>query len=398
MATIRIRRGTKANLDTILGTVPLLDGEIGYCTDTEEIYVGNGSAHHLIGKAFVQATEPVGIDGRVWHDTDDNSTWVYAEGAWQGIGGDLDAIADGTTYGRVLNTELDNNHVTRLSNHDASSTVTLTDLTTHLADTNSHNDLNDATTSTSTLWSSSKISTEISAVVSGIDPQESVKSQVNFVTTEPNTPAIGDRYINTASGTSSIEGQTVTANYIYEWNGTNWTETPTSEGMFTWVEDEDVAYVFNGSWFVFASSVSHDSLSGLDGAGSNYQHITDAEHTAFGDLIGTANEVGSTYHIHDGRYFTETEIGLDTGATTSGAYLVGLYSTGLTQTIATDLQGAISDLDSAINVLDTGSYSDTDAQDAVGAILTDTTSIDFTYVSATSITADLLVADGGTFV
>ena len=40
---LQLRRGTKANLPT------LASGELGFCTDTKEIYVGDGSANTLVG-------------------------------------------------------------------------------------------------------------------------------------------------------------------------------------------------------------------------------------------------------------------------------------------------------------------------------------------------------------
>lgn len=40
---LQLRRGTKANLPT------LASGELGFCTDTKEIYVGDGSANTRVG-------------------------------------------------------------------------------------------------------------------------------------------------------------------------------------------------------------------------------------------------------------------------------------------------------------------------------------------------------------
>lgn len=43
---LQLRRGTKANLPT------LASGELGFCTDTKEIYVGDGSENTLVGGAI----------------------------------------------------------------------------------------------------------------------------------------------------------------------------------------------------------------------------------------------------------------------------------------------------------------------------------------------------------
>ncbi len=48
MATIKIKKGEKANLD-LVGTDDLGLAELGYCTDTKELYVGNGVSATSIG-------------------------------------------------------------------------------------------------------------------------------------------------------------------------------------------------------------------------------------------------------------------------------------------------------------------------------------------------------------
>lgn len=61
-------------------------------------------------------------------------------------------------------------------------------------------------------------------------------------------------------------------------------------------------------------------------------------------------------HMHDGRYYTETEIGASTGAG-----LVGFDDTGLNYITASDVQDAISDLDAAIGAIDLDAVYDNDA-------------------------------------
>lgn len=70
---------------------------------------------------------------------------------------------------------------------------------------------------------------------------------VDFTTSEPASPSLGDRYINTVTGTSSITMQSVTANYIYEWNGTSWDETVPSGGFKAYVSALDKFYYYTGS-------------------------------------------------------------------------------------------------------------------------------------------------------
>jgi hypothetical protein len=83
-----------------------------------------------------------------------------------------------------------------------------------------------------------------------LDWQESLKDELNFTTLEPASPAIGDRYLNTATGSSSVRGQSVTANRVYQWNGASWTETTPTEGAAVLVEDRDMLIGYNGSAWV----------------------------------------------------------------------------------------------------------------------------------------------------
>ena len=121
-------------------------------------------------------------------------------------------------------------------------------------------------------------------LIYGLDWQESVVDQIDFTTSEPGSPTNGDRYINTATGTSSGTSQAVTANHIYEWNTVDWTDITPTEGYATWVEDENVLYVYNGSsWVKFGSTVTHNNLSGLNDG--DYKHLTATEYTDTGDAI-----------------------------------------------------------------------------------------------------------------
>ena len=76
----------------------------------------------------------------------------------------------------------------------------------------------------------------------------------------------GDRYINTVTGVSFLETPPggsgihvpVTATYIYEWDGTGWYETPSSEGMLVYNLAPSIAKyrIFKGgSWVDFVAGV-----------------------------------------------------------------------------------------------------------------------------------------------
>jgi len=112
------------------------------------------------------------------------------------------------------------------------------------------------------------------------DYQDSVADELNFTTSEPSSPSVGDRYINTATGTSSETSQSVTANYIYEWNGTSWTEAVPDEGFWTTVEDRDMVVYFDGTaWTDVGSGAllneSQQFFNATDISGSEAETLTD---------------------------------------------------------------------------------------------------------------------------
>lgn len=86
-----------------------------------------------------------------------------------------------------------------------------------------------------------------SSSLNNMDWQDSVLSEIEFTAAEPSAPTVGDRYINTATGDSSGTTQAVTANYIYQWNGTSWTETVLTEGAWFTVEDTNDIKYYTGS-------------------------------------------------------------------------------------------------------------------------------------------------------
>jgi hypothetical protein len=289
MAKIQIRRGTLAQLNSLTSSNYLDVGELGFTTDTGEVYIGTGttsSTKHLIGQAYVAtfASRPAaGVSGRLFHASDTGGTYIDDGSNWIDVSSgvnDLDSISDGTTYGRVLNTDLSSNHVNKIS--DTTNTVTASQARSHINDAGKHREINDSGSATTDLWSADKIGSEIASIVSGIDPQDSVIDQLNLVTSEPVSLASGDRYINTASGlfseTTTISG---TANYIYEWEGATWIETVPTEGMHTWNETIDAAYIYNGTaWVKFGSTVTHNNLSGKQGGTEDeYYHLTNTEYS-----------------------------------------------------------------------------------------------------------------------
>jgi len=191
----------------------------------------------------------------------------------------------------------------------------------------------------------------VDTLVQGLDWQDSVLSK--SLCTPPGSPGTGDRYIVCSTVASGAwAGQ---ENDIAEYNGSSWdyvTATSGNEGLASWVEDEDALYVWNGTaWVQFGATMTHNNLSGLQGGTSGqYYHLTS---TMYGDLTsdgGVGN--ASSQHIHDDRYYTETE----------------------TDTISGSLQTQIDTINTNF---------DENAQDAVGTIMSGTGSVTVTYDDGT---------------
>ena len=141
-----------------------------------------------------------------------------------------------------------------------------------------------------------------------LDWQDSVKDELDFTSAEPSGPTLGDRYKNTGTGTSSETSQSVTANYLYEWNATSWTPIAPSEGACCMVEDRNMLIGYNGSSWVdigtfallteaqtfFASTdISAAEAETLtDGSNADAKHVHTAD-SGLSDLTATAAEINA---------------------------------------------------------------------------------------------------------
>jgi hypothetical protein len=249
--TIQIKRGLKVNLPS------LAVGEMGFCTDTKEIYIGDGTSNILVGRTMMgtYAARPnAGVAGRLYYvNSGTNLGYIYLDdgSAWQranvlalsDLTGNLDNIADGTTYGKVKNTELTGGQVNRIS--DGTNTVTAAEAKSHINDASKHRTINDSGTAVTDLWSAQKIKNEIELARRGIEYQDSVKDK--DLLAPPASPSTGDRYI-IATGTAT--GAWVGKNtQITEWNGSTWVFYVPTEGWTCFVDDENKQYSFaDGSW------------------------------------------------------------------------------------------------------------------------------------------------------
>lgn len=262
---IQIKRGLRANLPTLLA------GELAICTDSKEVYAGDGSANILVGRAMsglLSSRPAYGVQGRFFYVTSGESVgslYLDTGTAWAKVNvTDLDEVSDGSTYGRVKKTELNNGTVKQLN--DGTNAVTASEAKTHINDASKHRIINDTATSSTALWSSSKINSEIYNAIRGLEWQDSVKNR--NTTTPPTTNTKGDRYIVPASATGAWSGKT---NQIAHWNGSAWEFYTPEVGWSVYVDDENKNYVFNSTNWVKSGEANQtvNAGAGLTGGGSS---------------------------------------------------------------------------------------------------------------------------------
>jgi len=182
----------------------------------------------------------------------------------------------------------------------------------------------------------------VDSAIQGVDWQESVIDK--DLTAPPGGESVGDRYIVGASATGAWSGHDFEIAEVTA-AGPVWGFTTPDEGFATYVEDEDVIYIYNAPWdstnhwVKMASVVNHNNLTGLQGGTTNeYYHLTSSDYTT---LRGGASDA-SSLHNHDSTYYTETELGSTTGGS-EGASLIGT-DTKTNLASATDVEAALEEL------------------------------------------------------
>lgn len=253
---IQIKRGLKANLPT------LLPGEMAFCTDTKEIYVGDGTNNTLVGRVMsgTEAARPsAGVAGRLYHvssGTNVGSLYLDTGTAWVKVNVvSLDELSDGATYGKVKKTEISNGTVTRLN--DGTNTVTASEIKSHIDDATKHRQIDDTKTTTTNLWSAAKVNSVIFNAIRGLEWQDSVINKTT--TTPPSTPEKDDRYIIPANASGAWSGKT---NQIAHYNGTAWEYYTPSVGWSVYVDQEYKNYVFNGTNWVKSGEANQTIVAG----------------------------------------------------------------------------------------------------------------------------------------
>lgn len=234
--TFQLRRGLKSELDQIL----LAIGELGFTTDTGEVWIGTGNSNILCGRALVgkRVSRPApGIPGRIYDATDENTTYIDNGTSWRSMGvSSMDLISDGSTYGRVRITELNAGRVQRIQAVLANAYVSGDDLRTHIMNGAKHREINDAEVSALVLWSAQKIDATKADKVAG-----AVTNNIASLDVNGNLQDSGLRHSDTGLGTSDIWSANKINNEINSrLTGIAW-RNPAS--VFSLISDEDMGGV-----------------------------------------------------------------------------------------------------------------------------------------------------------
>lgn len=101
---------------------------------------------------------------------------------------------------------------------------------------------------------------QIDGINNQIDWQDSVLDRID---TPPGAPSDGDRYIITATASGTWAGR---EDDIAEWSTASgtWIYTTPNPGTATYVEDEQVVYLYDGTqWEIWGTTIDHGNLQGL---------------------------------------------------------------------------------------------------------------------------------------
>jgi len=117
--------------------------------------------------------------------------------------------------------------------------------------------------------------------------QQTVKDRL---TSPPDNPSKGDRYIVDSPGSGAWEGHTTEIAY---YTGSEWAFITPTEGFHTWVEDEDKIYVFTGAIWTDEASGTGDMLKDIYDA-DNDGRVDKAEKINDGTYEITAQQMHVT--------------------------------------------------------------------------------------------------------
>jgi hypothetical protein len=213
--------------------------------------------------------------------------------------------------------------------------------------------------------------------ISGSTGNDGWYTVVSSTWNDPNTDVVVSEAIPDATADGSLHWATTGDAWatdagagpgtIAECDGTGpttWDYERPGTGFACFVDDEEVLIVYyDGTWKSFGSTIDHTTLSNLNS--TNYYHLTQAHHT---DLTDNGD---CSIHHHDGRYYTEDELGSTTGGS-EGASLIG--------TDAKANLGGATDVEAALDATNTHVGSTSNPH---------TVTLDQAYTAGQDITIDL---------
>ena len=192
-------------------------------------------------------------------------------------------------------------------------------------------------------------------LINGMEWQNSAIDYVTDNTGVPVTEVLGDRYILAHDGgapNAAYDG--ASAGDIVEFDGTNWVATTPTTGMFISADNEDtLLYYWGGAAWVTKAFESTTASLGLDKVGF--------------DIRLAASSAGNGIDLTTGVYSVEAEDG------TIAVSAAGIKVNSITSALVSDFVEA--------------------AQDAVGGILTDSATIDFTYDDGAGTITAIIIDD-----
>jgi len=306
---IQVLRGNQADVLALSN----IDGELLFASDKKRLFISDGVSKTLVGRAEsgLDANRPTAdtsINGLIYEATDTGKLYVCVAGAWVTAGvtdlsdlsGDLDDIANGTTYGKVKVSELNSGQVVQLRAETASVNITGDTINTHISDDTKHRLISDGTNSTTVLWSGQYLKGLFDAVNNGTARVPKVIDIVDNTAIPPTTNS-GDRYIlDFTLGGVHADWDGADVGDLVEFDGANWVikvdaSDVTKEGTKTYVDaqNKDAILVNDGTptWELINLTIpDHNNLSGLNVG--DYKHLTASEYTKATVQAGNGNTLG----------------------------------------------------------------------------------------------------------
>ncbi len=151
-----------------------------------------------------------------------------------------------------------------------------------------------------------------------------VEDQVDFTASEPGAPTVGQVYVNTIAGSSSITAQSLSAFSLVEWNGTDWNETLAIDGMILYDKNSNKLYHFSGSgWTVIDPTgfIDYGSVVSDNDQGTGHYGIDSSGGAFTFTLPSDTPTIGIRFFTND-----DVQSNLATLAVASGEYLNGILN------------------------------------------------------------------------